>query len=66
MAKMGSNSGGNGARFSYIFCHVPAELEEKYAKRAQFLTAILHRGLRNDVFSTSLLFPYSFWTFIPL
>ena len=35
-----------------------------------FLTAILHRGLRNDFFfhffSTNLLFPISIWTFIPL
>ena len=36
MAKMGPNSGGNGAGFSYIFCHVPAAFEEKYAKRTQF------------------------------
>ena len=32
-----------------------------------FLTAILHRGLRNCFFFRShLLFPYSFWTFISL
>ena len=39
-----------------------------YASAAvPFLTAILHRGLRNCFFLTSNLhFPYSFWTFIPL
>ena len=32
-----------------------------------FLTSISYRGLRNCFFFTShLLFPYSFWTFIPL
>ena len=32
-----------------------------------FLTAILHRGLRNDFFFMShLLFPFSFWTFISI
>ena len=33
----------------------------------RFLTAILHRGLRNDFFFRShLLFPYYLWTFISL
>ena len=33
-----------------------------------FFTAIWHRGLRNCFFffTSHLLFPYSFWTFIPL
>ena len=34
---------------------------------SSLLTATLHRGLRNCFcFTSHLLFPYSFWTFIPL
>ena len=31
-----------------------------------FLTAILHRGLRNDFFLGLIYFPYSIWTFVSL
>ena len=59
---------------------LPDKVRMVFEKSNEFLTAILHRGLRNDFFFSSvrhfriyffqflfgLLFPFSIWTFISL
>jgi hypothetical protein len=59
--------------FSQLYVFHPHKWKKN--PNSTFLTAILHRGLRNDFFSChisffhisfGLLFPFSFWTFISL
>ena len=48
------------AGFSTYFCYVVTKVRCGVC----FLTAILHRGLRNDSLNVTLLFLYYFWTYI--
>ena len=50
-------------------CHKITKLCLSFMLKQYFLTVVSHRGLRNCFFcffTSHLLFPYSFWTFIPL